>query len=128
DKGVKVGIINAFSSLTLFEYYFAKPDEVETQTKAELKVNLFKAYLVLNSEFTQKQSVAFPTANESDEELKIPMMLFCMQYPVSDKSNYDITQIWVTQMIKAIYLFQFLESNEKTKPLLSAFLVHFNCT
>lgn len=128
DKGVKVGIINAFSSLTLFEYYFAKPNEVETQTKAELEVNLFKAYLVLNSEFTQKQSVAFPTANESDEELKIPMMMFCMQYPVSDKSNYDITQIWVTQMIKAIYLFQFLESNEKSKPLLSAFLYYFGCS
>lgn len=55
-------------------------------------------------------------------------MLFCMQYPVSDKSNYDIVQIWATQMIKAIYLFQFLEVNEKAKPLLSAFLVHFDCT
>lgn len=128
NKGIKIGIINTYSSLKLFEYYFAKNEEVETQTKAELEVNLFKAYLVLNSEFTQKQSVAFPTANESDEELKIPMMLFCMQYPVSDKSNYDINQIWVTQMIKAIYLFQFLESNEKTQPLLSAFLAHFSCT
>lgn len=105
NKGIKIGIINTYSSLKLFEYYFAKNEEVETQTKAELEVNLFKAYLVLNIEFTQKQSVAFPTANESDEELKIPMMLFCMQYPVSDKSNYDINQIWVTQMIKAILSF-----------------------
>lgn len=128
NKGVRIGIINTYSSLKLFEYYFAKSEETETQTKAELEVNLFKAYLVLNSEFTQKQSVAFPTANESDDELKIPMMLFCMQYPVSDKSNYDIAQIWATQMIKAIYLFQFLEVNEKAKPLLSAFLVHFDCT
>lgn len=128
NKGIKIGIINTYSSLKLFEYYFAKNEEVETQTKAQLEVNLFKAYLVLNSEFTQKQSVAFPTANESDEELKIPMMLFCMQYPVSDKSNYDINQIWVTQMIKAIYLFQFLELNKKTQPLLSAFLAHFSCT
>jgi hypothetical protein len=52
--------------------------------------------------------------------------MFCMHYPVSDKSNYDIYQIWVTQMIKAIYLFQFLESHEKTKPLLAAFLNYFN--
>ncbi|TAH08232.1 MAG: hypothetical protein EAZ13_04215 [Sphingobacteriia bacterium] len=125
-KGIRIGIINTYSSLKLFEFYFSKPEEPETQTQAEFEVNMFKAYLVLNSEFTQKQSVAFPSAQESNEELKIPMMMFCMHYPVSDKSNYDINQIWATQMIKAIYLFQFLESNEKTQPLLVAFLEHFN--
>ena len=126
-KGVRIGIINPYSSLKLFEYYFSKPEEPETQSQAEFEVNLFKAILVLNSEFTEKQSVAFPSSQESDEELKIPMMMFCMQYPVSDKSNYDINQIWATQMIKSIYLFQFLESHEKTQPLLSAFLAYFNC-
>lgn len=126
-KGVRIGIINTYSSLKLFEYFFSKRAEPETQTQAELEVNLFKAYLALNSEFAEIQSVAFPTAQESDEELKFPMMMFCMQYPVSDKSNYDINQIWATQMIKAIYLFQFLESHEKSQPLLAAFLAYFNC-
>lgn len=126
-NGVRIGIINTYSSLKLFEYFFSKPDDPETQSQAELEVNLFKAYLALNSEFTEKQSVAFSTAQESDDELKIPMTMFCMQYPVSDKSNYDINQIWATQMIKAIYLFQFLESNERTQPLLAAFLAYFNC-
>jgi len=126
-KGVRIRIINTYSSLKMFEYFFSRQEEPITQTEAQLEVNLFKAYLVLNSEFTKKQSVAFPSAQESDEELKIPMMMFCMQYPVSDKSNYDINQIWATQMIKAIYLFQFLESHEKTQPLLAAFLAHFNC-
>jgi len=126
-KGVRIGIINPYSSLKLFEYYFSKKEEPETQSQTELEVNLFKAYLVLNSEFTQKQSIAFPSAQESDEELKIAMMMFCMQYPVADKSNYDINQIWITQMIKSIYLFQFLESHEKTQHLLAAFLAYFNC-
>ena len=79
-KGVRIGIINTYSSLKLFEYYFTKPEVPETQTQAEFEVNMFKAYLVLNSEFTQMQSIAFPSAQESDEELKIPMMMFCMQY------------------------------------------------
>lgn len=125
-KDIRIGIINPYSSLKLFEYYFSQPEVPETQTQAEFEVNMFKAYLILNSEFTQKQSVAFPSAQESEEELKIPMMMFCMQYPVSDKINYDINQIWVTQMIKAIYLFQFLESHDKTKPILTAFLTYFN--
>ena len=126
-KGVRIGIINPYSSLKLFEYFFSKPEEPETQAQAEFEVNLFKAYLTLNSEFTQKQSVAFPSAKESDEELKIPMTVFCTQYPVLDKSNYDINQIWATQIIKAIYLFQFLESHKKTQLLLTSFLAFFNC-
>ncbi len=126
-KGVQIGIINTYSSLKLFEYFFSKPEEPVSQSEAELEVNLFKAYLALNTEFTTKQSIAFPSAQESDEELKIPMMMFCMQYPVSDKTNYDINQIWATQMIKSIYLFQFLETHDKIQPLLAAFLTYFNC-
>lgn len=127
-KGFPIGIVNPYSSLKLFESYFSRHEEPETQTETEFEVNLFKAYLVLNSEFTKKQSIAFPTSQESDEDLKMPMMMFCMQYPVSDKTNYDINQIWGTQMIKSIYLFQFLESHEKTQNLLKAFLTYFNYT
>lgn len=125
-KGVEIGIINTYTSLKLFEYYFSKSEEPETQTQADFERNLFKAYLVLNSEFTKSQNVAFTSCENIDDELKIPMMMFCMEYPVSDKSNYDINQIWATQMIKAIYLFQFLESHQKTQPLLAAFLAYFN--
>lgn len=128
SKGERIGIINAYSSLRLFEYFFSKPDDPVTQSEADLEVNLFKAYLVFNSEFSQKQSIAFPSSQKSDEDLKFPMMMFCMHYPLTDKTDYDIKQIWVTQIIKAIYLFQFLESHEKTQPLLAAFLAYFNCS
>jgi hypothetical protein len=124
--GASIGIINTYSSLKLFEYFFAKGEDAETQIHAEFERNLFKAYLVLNSEFTKAQGVAFSSTKELDDELKIPMMMFCMYYPVSDKMNFDISQIWVTQMIKAIYLFQFLEAHAKTKTLLAAFLAYFN--
>ncbi len=125
-KGIQIGIINTYSSLKLFEYCFSMPDEPETQTQVTLEVNLFKAYLILNSEFTQKQSVAYPSSQKSADELKIPMMLFCAQYPISDKLNYNTKHIWTTQIVKAIYLFQFLESNAKTKLLLTTFLDYFN--
>lgn len=127
-KGVRPVIVNTYSSLKLFEHYFSKTEELETQTKLEFEVNLFKAYLVLNSDFTMKQYIAFTSVEESGKELKFPMMSFCMQYPVSDKTNYNIDLIWVTQMVKSIYLFQFLESHEQTMPLLAAFLAYFNCS
>lgn len=126
-SGRKLSIIHVHSSLTLFEYFFEKEGEKETQTHAEFEINLFKAYLVINSEFTKKQYVASLSTENLHKELKIAMYLFCMSYPVSDKTNYDIIQIWIAQLIKATYLFQFLESNENTKPLLTAFLTYFNC-
>jgi hypothetical protein len=127
-NGTSVGIINTYSSLKLFECFFSKPQEQETQSEAEFEVNLFKAYLVLNSEFTKGQEVAISSTEELDSDLKIDMIMFCMQYPVFDKTNYDINQVWVTQIIKAIYLFQFLESHSKTQQLLAAFLTYMNCS
>lgn len=126
QTGTKIGIINTYSSLKLFEYFFSKNGQQETQSHAEFERNLFKAYLVLNTEFTNKQKAAFTSTEDLEDELRLSMMMFCMEYPVSDKSNYDIREIWATQAIKSIYLFEFLETTHKTKNLLAAFLAHFN--
>lgn len=124
--GKTVEIINVYSSLKLFEYFFSKEEELETQSHAEFERNLFKAYLLFNSEFTKRQEVAISSTTELEDDIRFPMLMFCMQYPISDKTNYDITGIWITQFVKAIYLFQYLETNENTIPLLKAFLLHFN--
>lgn len=124
--GSTIQIINAYSSLKLFEYFFGKEEEAETQTSIEFEINVFKAYLAINSEFTKTQKAAFTSTEDLESDLKIAMMLFCMHYPIFDKVDYDIHFIWATQAIKAIYLFEFLETHGKTKLLLEAFLKHFN--
>lgn len=128
EENGKAQIITPYSSLKLFELFFSKAEEPETQNQAEFEVNLFKAYLTLNSEFTRKQEVGFTTAKECEDQLQAPMSSFCTQYPIFDKTTYKIEDIWITQTIKAIYLFTFLEAHSKTKNLLNAFLTHFNCT
>ena len=124
--GKTVRILNTYSGLRLFEHFFSKTEEEETQTHEEFERNLFKAYLTLNSEFTQKQLNGISTTKGIEDELMIPMWMFCADYPIADKENYDIKLIWGTQMIKSIYLFQFLEGNIKTKPLLDNFPAYFN--
>jgi hypothetical protein len=126
DQQVKAGIINPFSSLTLFDTFFRLEQHEITQSHAEFEVNLFKAYLVLNSQFLVQQKNAFTSTTDLESGFKVPMMMFCMQYPLSDKTSYDIQQIWVAQMIKAIYLFEFLENHPKINRLLQAFIHHFN--
>ena len=126
-KGSPVMVINPLTSLTLFEIFFSKEAEEETQSHAEFERNLFKAYLVLNSQFTNKQNVAMDSTKQlEDDEERIPMMMFCTDYPISDKVHYDIAQIWVVQIVKSIYLFQFLETNEKTQLLLQKFLEYYD--
>lgn len=124
-KGYMVGIINTYSSLKLFEIFFKKAAEQETQSPDEFEVNLFKAYLVLNSEYTARQQKAFDSTKDLNRDLAIPMMMFCMNYPVWDKQHYDITEIWITQIIKSIHLFQFLEENKKMEVLFREFLAYF---
>ncbi|MFA6261192.1 MAG: hypothetical protein WC760_06985 [Bacteroidia bacterium] len=123
----KIIITNPYSSLKLFELFFQTNNEEETQSAAEFEVNLFKAYLTLNSDFTKRQLLAGESTKELDIELKLPMMRFCADYPYSDKFNYNLYGLWITQTIKAILLFQFLANNDQTKTLLVSFLDHFQC-
>jgi hypothetical protein len=124
-EGYSVRVINTHTSLTIFECFFEQPDEEATQSDAEFEVNFFKAYLVLNTQYTATQQKAFESTKGLDKDLAFPMMMFCMNYPVSDKQHYDIREIWITQLLKATLLFQFLESNERTIKLYKAFLDYF---
>jgi hypothetical protein len=104
SEGRPVSIINVYSSLSLFEMFFSKSDEELTQSDSEFELNLFKAYLVLNSEYSSKQGIAISSTDELDIELREPYMLFSIQYPISDKININLHQIWITQLLKSIYL------------------------
>ncbi|MGN7986050.1 hypothetical protein ACTJKC_01850 [Pedobacter sp. 22226] len=124
-EGNIVGIVNPYSSLTLFEHFFKLPEEPQTQSNEEFEVNFFKAYLVMNSEFTAAQQNAFSSTKDLPRAIAFPMMMFSMNYPISDKTHYDLNEIWITQLWKATMLFQFLASFKKTQALYNAFLAYF---
>lgn len=125
-QGRHIRIINSYTSLTLFEYFFAKQDEPETQTSAEFERNIFKAYLILNTELIHSQKIAEESTKGLEESIRFPIWMFCMDYPIADTKNYDIFEIWITQTAKAIYFFEYLESNLRTQPLLMNFLARFH--
>lgn len=126
-QGVKVSVVHTYSSLKIFERFFNVIDNEDEQSNADFERNLFKAYLVQNSEFTEKQSRAFSSVKHFDKEFKLPMMYLCTLFPVSDKMNYSIHDILLSQILKAVYLFIFLDSNDRYRALLNNFLKQFNC-
>ncbi len=97
-----VEIINVYSSLNLFECFFSIVETDPTQTDEEFERNFFKTYMVLNSKFIKVQLSGLSSTRDIDERLELPMGMFCMQYPLSDKTNYDIYQIWTTQVINIL--------------------------
>jgi len=118
-------ILNPWSSLKLFERQIPIPENAATQTDEEFEKNVLKGYLVLNSELTRNQSQAGNSVKDLNIKIRLPAMYFCMHFLLDDKVNYNIHDTWITQSIKAIYLFNFMESNPALQLLLTKLLEHF---
>lgn len=126
-SGAQVVVINPASSLNLFQYAFENLNDEETQSKIDVEQNIFLAYLALNQFTTEKQSIAFSSSKAASPPLQLAAMFFAQSYAYSDIVNYNEAQLFTGQLIKVILLFEYLESNTKTKPLLNAFLKYYRC-
>lgn len=123
-----IKIINPATALQIFEFAFDHLDDQEIQTPAEIEINIFKAILAQNEVNTQLQE----KAGDSTQHLPMPGMLFMLtlsqNFPFFDLLNYDLREVFATQTIKSIFLFEFLSEHPDTGPLLTAYLAAFNLT
>lgn len=124
---VPLKIINPLTALQIFEYSFDRVDENETQTKAEIERNIFKAILFQNEMNTTKQMEAFKSTEGIKMPFRIPLLAMSQSLPFSELINYDQGELLAGQIIKSIFLFEFLEFHPRTNTLLSAFLKYFDC-
>lgn len=125
NRTSRVRIINPASSLLLFELGFEYLTDEQTQTEAEAEINIFKAYLVINDQLTDKDRLARSSTKDLPEEINLAGLVFTQSYPFSDLSNYDRRELIVCQFLRACLLFDFLESREDMKGLLNAFLDYY---
>lgn len=122
-----ISILSVYSSLRLFEHFYSKPEEGNYQTQSELEVNLFKAYLCFNSEYAKIQGHDLNFSEEVKGEDKVAYLIFEKSYPVSDKENYNINIIWISQLVKAIYFLEYFASENIHKKLYESFLEYYGC-
>ncbi len=123
----EIAIINPQASLNLFQYAFDNLTDEQTQSAAEVEQNIFLAYLALNQARAQKESIAFSSSTKAPAHLQLAAKFFSQSYPYSDILNYNEVELFTGQVVKAILLFEYLESKDITKPLLSAFLSYYKC-
>lgn len=135
QKGIPVNIINHYSSLRLFEIYYDLEDDEDSQAPAEFEINLFKAYLLLNTEWTKMQYKAITSVDKVKKELveeygekSISLIeSFVTHFPTFDKENYDVKQVWLSQLYRSILLLQFIADHPEGKKLWKTFLNIYNC-
>lgn len=127
QKHNELAIINAQTLLQIFEFCFDNLTDDETQSHSEAERNIFKAILFVNEQNTTLQNLAFQSTKNIHPELRPAVSTLSLSFPYNDLENYEITEVFTTQIIKSIYLFEFLESNGSTKTLLSKFLSYFGC-
>ncbi|MBX7141771.1 MAG: hypothetical protein K1X63_11900 [Chitinophagales bacterium] len=120
-------IVNPISSLRLFEFAFENIEDKDTQTEAEAEVNLFKAYLLINQQSTESDKHAGESTANVEHGIQVPALTLTMSFSYADIINYDISEVLVTQLIKAIYLLEFLSEHEKGKIILKGLLDQFEC-
>ena len=113
------------SSLSFFENAFDKEyGETKSYTNQEIEIKVFKAYLLLNKINISDRT---PILIESVKYLKDDVSKYATAYFLglflnnSEFSNYEIRKVFVTQTIRAISFFNFLEEREDTIELLKEF-------
>ena len=116
------------SSLRLFEYCFEHLDEHQTQTEAEAEVNIFKAYLLLNQQYTQNEDLIDRLSRGPTNIIEWAEEFLTHSFVYSELINFSRSVLVSTQIIKTIYLFEFFERNDQYHALLREFVRAFDCT
>jgi hypothetical protein len=121
-------ILNVFSSLKLLNYIFERDENTtEAIDKNEFELRLFKAYLLLNSEQdTTEESGQKKLPTDHDE--RIIASLLTLSYHDYDIQNYILHEVFLSQLIKSIEYFQFIEQHSILKHHLNLFLDKYKCS
>lgn len=122
-------IVNITSSLHLLEYILKnKLNEESVISTNDIEINIFKAYLALNSMQSSKESNnELPEAGTHQEDF-IYAYFLSIGFHDYDLVNFNINELTVLQLIKSIEFFKYLERTESLHPHLSFFLHQFGYT
>ena len=107
-----MNIVNTISSLNFYECVLKYCGEVDKEEDATMELNLFKAYLVLNTNFSAK-SDRFVRNGENEEDELMHIFSFLDQFRSYEYANYITPYLLGATLIKAIEFYIFLERHQQ---------------
>jgi hypothetical protein len=114
-------IVNPISSLNLLEFAINNLADETTVSNENFEINIFKAYLLLNQKYNQRDKLV--SESIPNDKRNLSTLALTGQYQQYDLINYDLKDLTIAQFIKAYFLFDFMSSyDERTQSILTKFL------
>lgn len=116
-----ITIISQPSVLKLFSYANNHLRHENELTDEQIEINLFKALLYQNQLINEKEQFLGKSTKDVDAEIKFYALQFTNSVQFSDVINFDLSDVFITEFIRAVLLFEFLEQRSDAKILLNEF-------
>lgn len=124
SQKTKVTLVNPLASLTLYEYCYNQDGLVDSITNIELEQNIFKAYTIINETIDKKEISGKHKYEHLDQEELLIATLLIPNIAKDEFINYNLHNVNICQVIKAITFFKFIERERSA--LLGGFLKKLN--
>jgi len=116
---------NPITAYRIMEYYFILPlKETVDLSHHTIELNFWKAYLILNEQFNNKSNDEVKKMKGTKNAL---LKNLISSINIHDIANYNQRIVLLSQIIKSVRFFEFLESDPKFHPYLNKFLELKNC-
>jgi hypothetical protein len=126
SKSNNTGILNPRTSLKLFESVLSNNQNVDEISNEEFETLLFKIYLALNEQLNKNDELIIDSAQKFENYPQFICLAIGISLPTSDISNYNLKSVFIGQVLKAIFLFEFLAEQDSAQLLLKSFFDRFN--
>ena len=128
EKSKTVGILNPRASLKLFETVLTQNQEDIEISNKDLEILIFKIYLALNTQLNKNDNLIIESTKKFNHYPNFICLAIGNSLPISDISNYNLKSVFVGQILKAIFLFEFLSTQDSPQTLLKIFYARFKVT
>ncbi|WP_194777638.1 hypothetical protein [Pararhodonellum marinum] len=126
SKSTKTGILNPRTSLKLFESVLSSNRNVDKISNEDFEKLLFKIYLALNEKLNKNDDLIIESVKNFQNYPQFISLAIATSLPTSDISNYNLKSVFIGQVIKAVFLFEFLVKQASAELLLKCFFERFN--
>lgn len=121
DEVKRILIASTPAALKLYSYALNNLTETQTQSDAETEKSIFKAFLVQHDELNKTDDLVTATTEKLEFDLRLAGHYFASSVRFNDLVVYDLNELFVSEFIRAVLFFEFLDQDTQAKPLLNAF-------
>lgn len=125
DEYKNLIVAGAPASLKLYSYAFNHLGEESHLSEEQIEINLFKAFLVQNDLLNLTDSKVTETTKDLAFDLRWFGLHFAQTIKFSDVVNFDLNELFVSEFIRAVLFFEFLDASPEAQALLTEFYAFY---